>query len=255
MNQLSIITVVKNDLSALKLTRSSIKSLNFPHTWIVIDGGSDPETPQWMKNENSVNVTYLRELDQNLYDAMNKGIKLASGTHLIFINAGDLINKSEKLNRVVENLHIDEGFLGCIRRVEKRNENQKYIVKPRRLAFFFIKYGITPANHQATIYPLSFKRCHPYDTNVGIAADQISILKLLENRKVYIDDSLVICDFKNGGIGDRQNRLAFFKEMFFFRCKNASMARLTFELIVLFPVFVLKLAFSVPNRLRMFRFR
>jgi glycosyltransferase involved in cell wall biosynthesis len=255
MNRLSIVTVVKNDLSALKLTRLSIKTLQFPHEWIVIDGGSDLETVEWMKTEKKSNVAYLRETDKNLYEAMNKGIKLSTGSHLIFVNAGDLLNESKKLANVLENLSIDDGFIGCIRRKNRQNKTQYYIVKPQKYAFFYSRYGIFPISHQATIYPRNFILYHPYDVNAGVSADQISILKLLKDRKTHMDYSLVVCDFKNGGIGDTQKRGAFFKEMFFSRCRNASRAKLILELILIFPIFLFKLGFSISNRLRRLRVR
>lgn len=255
INLLSIVTVVKNDRPSLELTGKSISLFNFPHEWIVVDGGSDKETPEWVKKQNTMSIAYLREPDRNLYEAMNKGIRLAKGTHLIFINAGDRIIESKNVGKILDKLSLEEGVIGCIRRKDKFNDNLEYVVKPRKQASFYIKYGIAPTSHQATIYPRNYIINHPYDASAGIAADQISIYKLLKSRVVKMDDSLVLCDFKNGGIGETQHRGAFFKEMFYFRCKDVSSSMLILQIVLLLPVFCMKLGFIVRNRLRIPRFR
>ena len=74
-------------------------SLDFPHEWIVVDGGEDSETILWLNSIIPSQITYIREPDKNLYDAMNKGVRFAKGSHLIFINAGDRIYISKEIFR------------------------------------------------------------------------------------------------------------------------------------------------------------
>jgi glycosyltransferase involved in cell wall biosynthesis len=97
---LSIITVVKNDHKRLLKTVTSLANyygdLNYEH--IIIDGVSTDSTLDiFSKLSSKVNVKILSELDSGIYDAMNKGIKLASGKYLLFLNAGDcmLVNNDE----------------------------------------------------------------------------------------------------------------------------------------------------------------
>ena len=114
------------------------------------------------------------------------------------------------------------------------------------------KYGIAPTSHQATIYPLSYLKQNLYRLDIGIAADQISILNLITSRKIIFRDNLVICKFKGEGIGDTQAYGAFFKQMFAYRWANSTKTARVFEFILFFPIIVIKLIFSVRYRLKVF---
>jgi glycosyltransferase involved in cell wall biosynthesis len=255
MKLLSVITVVKDDLNSLKSTGTSLKMLKCPHEWIVVDGGKDFETIEWMQSKKEPFVNYLREPDKNLYDAMNKGIHMSVGSHAIFVNAGDEISKINQVNSILNDLEEHEGFIGCIRRKEKRGGFTEVIIKPSRFAAWLIKYGIKPTSHQATIYPLKFLREFPYDVNVGLVADQLSIMNLLKNREVRINPSEVICDFKSGGLGDRQPKGAFFKQMFAYRCAHASYFKLVSEVILVFPILIIKITSSTVGKFRLLRIK
>jgi hypothetical protein len=250
MNRLSIITVVKNDLSSLKSTHRSINSLAIDYEWIVIDGGSDPETSHWMQILVSAHTSYLCEQDKNLYDAMNKGIKLATGTHLLFINAGDeLINSPEFIN-AFSSLPVNIGFIGCIRRSLGRLTDSYYLLKPGRLLKWTLRNGIKPANHQATIYPTTFLKSNPYDIEVGLFADQISILELLKTQPVQISRKIVVSTFQNGGLGDNQSRGAFLRQMLEFNFQSGTDLQKLLLILQLPIILLAKVILSIFHRIR-----
>lgn len=97
----SIITVVYNDPINLELTILSVinqKSSNFQY--IIIDGGSTDDTIEVIeKYDNRIDV-FISEKDSGIYDAMNKGINLAKGNWVNFLNAGDLYNGDLFLNKL-----------------------------------------------------------------------------------------------------------------------------------------------------------
>lgn len=95
--KLSIITVCFNDLSGLKRTMQSILPLPEHCEWIVIDGASTDGTVEFF-NDSSFdhkNISFISESDSGIFDAMNKGIRLSSGTYLNFMNSGDFYNREE----------------------------------------------------------------------------------------------------------------------------------------------------------------
>jgi glycosyltransferase involved in cell wall biosynthesis len=238
MNRLSIVTVVKNDFNSLKSTYWSIKSLAIDYEWIVIDGGVDQETLLWMRLLDLSHVIYLREQDKNLYDAMNKGILIASGTHVVFINAGDELNNSTELMLVLNNLPIDNGFMGSIRR--------------NRINFlnWTLRRGITPANHQATIYPSIFLKFNLYDIELGLFADQISIIELLKTQPVQISRKIVVSTFKNGGLGDNQSRGAFLEQMCKYNFQNGTNLQKLILILQLPIILIAKVILSILHRIR-----
>jgi glycosyltransferase involved in cell wall biosynthesis len=89
---ISIITVVYNGGDLLARTINSIRRQKFKNIeYIIIDGGSADTTLEVIKaNLDMVNF-WVSESDEGLYDAMNKGLKAASGKYVWFINAGDEI--------------------------------------------------------------------------------------------------------------------------------------------------------------------
>lgn len=95
MKEISIITVVRNDKEGLINTYKSLKSLlSDKIEWLVIDGASSDGTLDFIKDISSSYLTWISEVDQNMYDAMNKGIKKSSGRYLLFLNAGDMLKET-----------------------------------------------------------------------------------------------------------------------------------------------------------------
>ena len=255
MNRLSIITVVKNDLSSLKSTYSSIKSLDVNYEWIVIDGGADHETLLWVQLLDLAHFSYLREQDKNLYDAMNKGISIASGTHVVFINAGDELNYSTGLMHVLTSIPINNGFVGTIRRKLSKSPDSYYAIKPSHFLNWTLRHGIRPANHQATIYPSIFLKSNPYDIGIGLFADQISILELLKTQPVQISRKIVVSTFQNGGLGDNQSRGAFLRQMLKFNFQNGTNLQKLLLILQLPVILVAKVIISILHRIRILFFR
>ena len=87
---ITVITVVYNAHEDLKLTDESVfKQPAWPDIeYIIVDGGSKDGTPEYLKTL-PPSVRWISEPDKGIYDAMNKGIRMASGKGLLFLNAGD----------------------------------------------------------------------------------------------------------------------------------------------------------------------
>ena len=86
----TIITVVLDAKEDLINTIQSIKEQSFKNfEYIIIDGNSKDGTKDVIKDNADFISKYLTENDRGIYDAMNKGIKLANGKYVGFLNAGD----------------------------------------------------------------------------------------------------------------------------------------------------------------------
>lgn len=113
--RLSIITINYNNAAGLKKTLDSVASqtcTDFEH--IIVDGastdGSVDEIIVYSQSPiaNRHKITWLSEPDTGIYNAMNKGIKLAKGEYLLFLNSGDFLVASNILERVfAQNLDVD----------------------------------------------------------------------------------------------------------------------------------------------------
>jgi len=96
----SIITVCLNAKEALAITLHSIEQQTFKNfEWIIIDGKSADGTIDIVQDHHC--VTHLvSESDKGIYDAMNKGVNLANGEYLLFLNAGDWLYCNNTLQNV-----------------------------------------------------------------------------------------------------------------------------------------------------------
>lgn len=97
----SIITVCRNNLPGLQRTWESIKAQTYAgFEWIVIDGASTDGTAGFLTNLDYDKTSFVSEPDEGLYHAMNKGIKMAKGDYMVFMNSGDLFMSERTLSEV-----------------------------------------------------------------------------------------------------------------------------------------------------------
>lgn len=99
--KLSIITINFNNRAGLQKTIDSVISQTFKDfEWIIIDGGSTDGSKELIEQYDKYITYWVSEPDKGIYNAMNKGIKVAKGEYLYFLNSGDYIASYNVLSRV-----------------------------------------------------------------------------------------------------------------------------------------------------------
>src|SRR6478735_1115877 len=100
--QLSIITINYNNLQGLQKTIESVVSQSFKDfEYIIIDGGST-DGSKVLIEKYSESITYwVSEKDNGIYPAMNKGIQVANGEYLLFLNSGDWFYENTTLSMAI----------------------------------------------------------------------------------------------------------------------------------------------------------
>lgn len=102
---LSVITVTFNAQDTISATLDSVREQTYPEIeYIIIDGASSDKTLSIIKNSGTKVHHLLSEPDRGLYDAMNKGAKVASGDYLCFLNAGDTFAHKDTVKQVFDPL-------------------------------------------------------------------------------------------------------------------------------------------------------
>ena len=111
--KLSIITVCYNNLDGLKRTYDSLKNDLEKFEWVIVDGGSKDGTVDYVENTvlvEKADTVFVTEADNGIFDAMNKGVNLASCEFLLFLNSGDLLdyplNEIFKLIPVFQDINV-----------------------------------------------------------------------------------------------------------------------------------------------------
>ena len=128
---LSIITINKDNSTGLERTVNSVISQSFrDFEYIIVDGNSCDNSVDIIKeHENDVTkMVWVSEVDSGIFDAMNKGIRLASGTYLLFLNSGDVLDSNDALQSVFKDDHQSDIIIGECRVMDK--DRQIWLSKP-----------------------------------------------------------------------------------------------------------------------------
>ena len=148
----SVITVTYNAEKVLEDTIQSVIAQTYHHVeYIIVDGASKDGTLSIIDRYRPRIHTVVSEPDKGLYDAMNKGIALASGDYLCFLNAGDCFHEDDTLQQMVHTIndYLDEGMT---------TQNRKASLK-ERFRIMAKHYGLisTVAHHAWFVLRLFFK--------------------------------------------------------------------------------------------------
>lgn len=94
----SIVSVTWRDLHGLQATGASVESqTDRDFEWLVVDGGSDDGTPEWLTVHPRSYCRWTSERDAGIFDAMNKGIERSRGEYILFLNSGDVFGSPDTL--------------------------------------------------------------------------------------------------------------------------------------------------------------
>ena len=127
--KISIITVCFNSSKTIEKTFQSIKNQSYQNIeYIVVDGGSSDDTLKIIKNYNSCISNYISESDKGLYDAMNKGIALATGDIIGILNSDDIFLDMFVLENIAK-FHQVNDIDASIGNIIQFNESGKTVRK------------------------------------------------------------------------------------------------------------------------------
>ena len=175
--KLSIITICYNDPDIKKTCESIIHQTFQEFEWVVIDGGSNQETIDILNNyKNRIDV-FVSERDDGVYNAMNKGIKLATGEYLHFLNAGDCYFDENSLPEVSKYLKGKDIIFGDL----KFLQGNKFFIKkyPDIIPYRWLKTDSLP-------HPASFIKKELFD-KYGLYNEKNKIVSDWEKWIEFID--------------------------------------------------------------------
>ncbi|WP_432222967.1 glycosyltransferase family 2 protein [Flavobacterium sp. TMP13] len=107
--KISIITINYNNLEGLKRTVQSVVNQTWKEfEYIIIDGGSSDGSADYIESQNHYFDYWVSEKDSGIYNAMNKGIKVATGEYLLFLNSGDELYTKTVLYENNSQIHTED---------------------------------------------------------------------------------------------------------------------------------------------------
>lgn len=197
---MSVITVVYNAVDLIEKTIVNVLSQSYSALeYVIIDGGSTDGTCQLIEKYHARLAYYSSEPDQGLYDAMNKGLKAATGDFVWFINAGDLIY----LPDIAEKIFAHAGAMADVYYGDTMIVDESYneighrrLRPPKQLTWRSFQKGMLVC-HQSILVRRSL--ADPFDLTYKHSADFDWVIKALKKAKRINNTQMVLSAFLDGG--------------------------------------------------------
>ena len=206
----SIITITYNAASVIKPTLDSVISQTYTnYEYILVDGGSKDDTVAIAKASSIKFAHIVSERDNGIYDAMNKGIALATGDYLCFLNAGDAFYAPDTLQTTVdaiaEEKELPDVLYGETAEVDKNRNfvRMRRLQAPKELHWKSFKNGMLVC-HQAfyarrEIVPL-------YNLKYRLSADVDWCIKVMKQAKKMINVNAIVVNYLQNGLSLQYHR-------------------------------------------------
>lgn len=197
--KISIITICLNVADDLERTIKSVINQSYNNIeYIVVDGGSKDKTIDVIHRHEFGITKWISEQDKGIYDAMNKGIKMASGEWLIMMNAGDYFAKDDVLQKIFSrNIPSDKTFLYSD--VYSLRPNGQRILRP-------LSWEKGNMIHQTVIYQRNLHEIYGlyHVTKPLIISDYLFFISIPKEQVMKIED-VVIAVYQGGGVSAQGN--------------------------------------------------
>lgn len=188
----TVVTVCRNVKYSLEKTMNSLLHQSYAHIdYVIIDGASTDGTPEMLGKTEG--IRWISEPDKGIYDAMNKGIRMAEGEWVIFMNAGDVFASDDTLSKVFSVERDADVIYGDV----IKGDNIKKAESPHnghRMYFC----------HQSAFVRTSCLKEFPFDIQHRMSADFKQMKQLYLAGKTFMQLDFPIAVFDTSGVSNAQ---------------------------------------------------
>lgn len=208
--KVSIITATFNSSSSILTCIKSVISQDYDDLeYLIIDGKSSDDTLSIVKEYKKKYpfIKFVSEKDYGIYDALNKGIKLATGDLIGFVHSDDLLDGNHIITDVVNKMQKEQldGIYGDLHYVDKVDLNKVIrLWKSRAFKISLLKQGWMPAHPTLFLKKEVYEKYGLFDLTYKIAADYDFMLRVLKDNSLkfgYLPK--VITKMRVGGASNR----------------------------------------------------
>lgn len=195
--KISVITVTYNSAKTIADTLNSVASQTYSNIeHIVVDGASTDATLALVRNHRNQNIRLVSEPDKGIYDAMNKGLALATGEVVGFLNSDDYYADSlvlEKIAAVFQDESVEASYADLVY-VSQDNSCVVRYWRSKPFASGDFAKGWCPAHPTFYVRKLVIQHLGLFDQSFKAGVDVEFMMRYLERgqvRAVYIPHTLV----------------------------------------------------------------
>lgn len=197
----SIITITYNAASTLERTIESVERQDYPAIeYIVVDGASTDGTMEIVGRHASRVGKYVSEPDGGLYYAMNKGLGMATGDYVWFLNAGDELYEPTTVSETMGKGDAETDILygdTTITRMDGSEVGPRRLSPPKTLSRDSFRDGMLVC-HQSFVARRTL--CPEYDTRYRLSADFDWCVKVIERSRKSVNTGMTMVRFLDGGV-------------------------------------------------------
>lgn len=174
--KVTIVTVVYNGIDSIEETILSVINQDYTDKeYIIIDGGSTDGTIEIIKKYETRIDHWISEKDKGIYDAMNKGIIMANGEWVNFMNSGDYFFDYRTLSTIFSNISINSSIRVLYGSVCFFNNNKLIVKQSRPLKSIKLEM---PICHQSMLTRAAFLKSYLFDLKYKFASDYDQLYKI-----------------------------------------------------------------------------
>ncbi|MCL1607192.1 MULTISPECIES: glycosyltransferase family 2 protein [Mediterranea] len=222
----SLITVTYNAGAVLEDTIQSIITQTYKNVeYILIDGASTDNTMRIIERYRDHIHTVVSEPDQGLYDAMNKGLSLATGDYVCFLNAGDCLHEDDTLLGMVHSVAASheapcppDVLYGDTALVDSEGHflRMRRLTPPEHLTWKSFRHGMLVC-HQAFFARRAI--APQYDLRYRFSADFDWCIRVMKQARYLHNTHLTLVDYLDEGLTTRNHRASLI-ERFHIMCRH-----------------------------------
>jgi len=203
---LSVITVVYNNVNDIERTLLSVLNQTYGGIeYIIVDGLSNDGTLEIIKRYEARIAKLISEKDKGIYDAMNKGLTLASGDYVIFMNSGDEFFATDTVAQVFASVPDADIYYGETEMIDDGGNSlgQRRHKAPQTFTWRGFKLGMS-ISHQAIYIKRSL--IAPYDPKYQLSADIDWIIRAAKKAKIIVNVNRYVAKYLVGGMSKAKHK-------------------------------------------------
>lgn len=204
--KLSVITIVYNNVRDIERTMLSVLGQTYTHIeYIIVDGLSTDGTLEVISKYRSRISKLISEKDKGIYDAMNKGLAIATGDYVMFMNSGDEFYNLDTVAAVFASAEDADIYYGETEMMDDSGQNlgQRRHQAPAAFTWRDFKYGMS-ISHQAIYIRRSL--AEPYDNRYQLSADIDWVIRAAKKANKIVNVNRYVAKYLVGGMSKKKHR-------------------------------------------------
>ena len=245
--RLSVITIVYNNVRDIERTMLSVLNQTSSNIeYIIVDGQSTDGTVQIIQKYQHKLSHFVSEPDKGIYDAMNKGLALATGEYVLFMNSGDEIYSTDTVSRVFSMKPEADIYYG---ETEMFNQQWQSIGRrrhkaPERFTWRSFQFGMS-VSHQAIYIRRAITE--PFDLKYKLSSDIDWIIEAARKARKIVNTRMFVAKYLVGGMSKTKHQQSLVERFHIFNRHYGLIPNLINHAVIAFKLGFYYLRFGRTN--------